>query len=105
MKLCPLPCHVLVFRQPEYVLNNFYINIFSIRLFQPFYFPEKAGFSVGGPDDPTFYIMETHFDNPDRKTGKLLKLNSASSAKSVLLFPLTHLYKPGVLFVGHRQTV
>ncbi|XP_077979621.1 DBH-like monooxygenase protein 1 [Glandiceps talaboti] len=30
----------------------------------PFYFPEKAGFSLGGPGDPTFVIMETHYDNP-----------------------------------------
>lgn len=36
---------------------------------QPFYFPEKTGFPVGGPDDATFYIMETHFDNPHQKSG------------------------------------
>lgn len=34
-----------------------------------FYFPDKAGFPIGGPNYPSFYIMETHFDNPERKSG------------------------------------
>ncbi|XP_077980021.1 DBH-like monooxygenase protein 1 homolog [Glandiceps talaboti] len=34
---------------------------------QPFYFPEKAGMSVGGPGDPTFFMLEVHYDNPDYK--------------------------------------
>ncbi|XP_019644474.1 PREDICTED: DBH-like monooxygenase protein 1 [Branchiostoma belcheri] len=33
------------------------------------YYPEKAGLSVGGPDDPTFFLMETHYNNPQHKTG------------------------------------
>ena len=37
--------------------------------FQPFYFPEKTGFSIGADDDPSFYIMETHYDNPNKKSG------------------------------------
>ncbi|KAI8495243.1 DBH-like monooxygenase protein 1 [Branchiostoma belcheri] len=32
------------------------------------YYPEKAGLSVGGPDDPTFFLMETHYNNPQHKT-------------------------------------
>ncbi|KAK3586465.1 hypothetical protein CHS0354_001850 [Potamilus streckersoni] len=34
-----------------------------------FYYPDHLGVSVGAPDDPDFYIMETHYDNPVQKSG------------------------------------
>ncbi|KAL3871758.1 hypothetical protein ACJMK2_039736 [Sinanodonta woodiana] len=36
-----------------------------------FYYPEHLGVSVGAPDDPDFYIMETHYDNPLQKSGMI----------------------------------
>ncbi|XP_077980386.1 DBH-like monooxygenase protein 1 [Glandiceps talaboti] len=30
-----------------------------------FYFPDNAGFSLGGPEDPTFILFETHYDNSE----------------------------------------
>ncbi|KAL3871757.1 hypothetical protein ACJMK2_039735 [Sinanodonta woodiana] len=36
---------------------------------QAFYYPEHVGVSVGAPDDPDVYIIETHYDNPAKKSG------------------------------------
>jgi len=36
---------------------------------QEFYFPDHTGLSVGASDDPSFYIMETHYDNPTQRSG------------------------------------
>ncbi|KAH3854286.1 hypothetical protein DPMN_096823 [Dreissena polymorpha] len=35
---------------------------------EAFYFPPNVGFSVGAPEDPVYYRMETHFDNPDGRS-------------------------------------
>ncbi|XP_070572311.1 DBH-like monooxygenase protein 1 homolog [Ptychodera flava] len=32
---------------------------------EAFYFPEHAGFSLGSVGDPTFVMVEIHYDNPD----------------------------------------
>ena len=37
---------------------------------QPFYFPEEAGYPVGGPNDLSFYTLQIHYDNPTHKIGK-----------------------------------
>lgn len=37
----------------------------------PFYFPENTGFSVGAPDDYSFYVMQTHYNNPSHKSGMI----------------------------------
>ncbi|XP_002734974.1 DBH-like monooxygenase protein 1 homolog [Saccoglossus kowalevskii] len=34
----------------------------------PFFFPDAAGFSLGDDGDPTFVMMETHYDNPEYKS-------------------------------------
>lgn len=34
----------------------------------PFYFPDDAGYSVGGPYDFNFYVLQVHYDNPTIKT-------------------------------------
>ncbi|XP_035690508.1 DBH-like monooxygenase protein 1 isoform X1 [Branchiostoma floridae] len=33
------------------------------------HYPEKVGLSVGAPGDPTFLLMETHYNNAQRKKG------------------------------------
>ena len=35
-------------------------------LVQVFYFPEEAGYAIGGDDDsiPDYYLLEMHYDNP-----------------------------------------
>ena len=42
----------------------------TITMFQPYYFPEDAGYSVGGPYDFEFYVMQVHYNNPTLKSGK-----------------------------------
>nr|XP_006815112.1 PREDICTED: DBH-like monooxygenase protein 1 homolog [Saccoglossus kowalevskii] len=34
----------------------------------PFFFPDVAGFSLGDDGDPTFVMLETHYDNPEYKS-------------------------------------
>ncbi|XP_078324969.1 DBH-like monooxygenase protein 2 isoform X2 [Crassostrea virginica] len=34
---------------------------------EAFYFPEEAGFPVAEPGDTELYIMETHYNNPERR--------------------------------------
>ena len=38
-------------------------------LFQNFYYPEVAGFPLGTKDSPKFVVMETHYDNPELRSG------------------------------------
>ena len=34
------------------------------------------GFPIGGSDEPSFYIMETHIDNPSQKSGIIYIITS-----------------------------
>ncbi|XP_066291106.1 DBH-like monooxygenase protein 1 isoform X2 [Branchiostoma lanceolatum] len=34
-----------------------------------FHYPKNVGISIGGPGDPNFILMQTHYNNPQRKTG------------------------------------
>jgi hypothetical protein len=37
-----------------------------------FYFPEEAGLPVVEPGDSDLYIMEVHYNNPQRRNGKYI---------------------------------
>ena len=39
---------------------------------QNFYFPERAGYPHGDNVGPRFVVMETHYDNPEKKSGAWL---------------------------------
>ncbi|KAK3088637.1 hypothetical protein FSP39_021673 [Pinctada imbricata] len=32
-----------------------------------FYFPENVGMPIGEPDDPSMFVMETHYNNPEKR--------------------------------------
>lgn len=49
-----------------------------LSLRQAFVFPLNAGFSIGMEDDPTFVVMETHFDNLKYHTRKYATIISLS---------------------------
>ena len=38
---------------------------------QPYYFPDNAAYAIGDEDDSGFYVMQTHYNNPGHKHGKL----------------------------------
>ena len=41
------------------------------HIFQPYYFPEEAGYPLGGPNDLNFFVLQIHYDNPTMKPGKI----------------------------------
>jgi len=36
---------------------------------QVYYYPNNTGIPVGTADDPSFFLMEMHYDNPTLKSG------------------------------------
>ena len=40
-------------------------------LLQEFLYPVHTGLPVGTDDSPKVVVMETHFDNPNEKSGKI----------------------------------
>ena len=49
--------------------------IFTVALlysdkYQAFNYPDIAGYPVGGAGDPGYFMMETHYDNPNMRAGK-----------------------------------
>ncbi|KAK3586456.1 hypothetical protein CHS0354_001839 [Potamilus streckersoni] len=44
------------------------------HMIKTFYYPDHVGVSVGAPDDPDTYFMETHYDNPAKKSGSTIYL-------------------------------
>lgn len=67
---------------------------------QPFYFPSNVGYSVGDPNDASFYIMETHYDNPKLEAGKI---DSSGIRISITMSLRTH--DAGILLMGHDITL
>ncbi|XP_053380830.1 DBH-like monooxygenase protein 1 [Mercenaria mercenaria] len=63
---------------------------------EPFYFPNDLGFSVGGPDDEFFYIMETHIDNPTRKSDMI-----DNSGIRITITQSLRKHEAGMLQLGH----
>ena len=39
--------------------------------YQIFYFPSHVGFPLGTEDAPKYVVMETHYDNPGIRSGKM----------------------------------
>lgn len=65
-------------------------------IFQPFYFPDHVGFSIGGPEDDVFYIMETHYDNPNRRSDMI-----DDSGIRITITPTLRQQEAGMLELGH----
>ncbi|XP_045193607.2 DBH-like monooxygenase protein 1 homolog [Mercenaria mercenaria] len=63
---------------------------------EPFYFPDHVGFSIGGPEDEAFYIMETHYDNPTRKSDMI-----DDSGIRITITPTLRPQEAGMLELGH----
>ncbi|KAH3710674.1 hypothetical protein DPMN_070165 [Dreissena polymorpha] len=63
---------------------------------EAFYFPPNVGFSVGAPEDPVYYRMETHYDNPDGRADILdnsgIRITLTSELRSI---------EAGMLQMGH----
>lgn len=51
------------------------IKILFIRTISKIYlqgltFPEEVGLAIGGPGNPSHVVIEIHYNNPDRISGK-----------------------------------
>ncbi|CAD5112436.1 DgyrCDS1658 [Dimorphilus gyrociliatus] len=62
----------------------------------PWFFPEEIGFPLGGPNDPMYVRMETHYDNPALKDGIIdtsgLRLWTTNKLRK---------YDAGIIEAGH----
>lgn len=54
------------------------------------------GFSIGGPEDEVFYIMETHYDNPTRRANMI-----DDSGIRITITPTLRQHEAGMLELGH----
>ncbi|KAL3871756.1 hypothetical protein ACJMK2_039734 [Sinanodonta woodiana] len=61
-----------------------------------FYYPEHVGFSVGASDDPDFYIMQIHYDNPVTKSGMI-----DNSGIRITLTNNLRPYEADMMEIGH----
>ncbi|CAI9727121.1 DBH-like monooxygenase protein 1 [Octopus vulgaris] len=61
-----------------------------------FALPEHAGIPVGGKDDPAYYLLEMHYDNPHRKEGII-----DSSGIDITLTKSKRQYDAGTLSIGY----
>ena len=50
--------------------RRFPFHLYVFISLQAFYFPDHIGNSIGDEDDPVFYVMQLHYNNPNRKAGK-----------------------------------
>ncbi|XP_068754351.1 DBH-like monooxygenase protein 1 isoform X1 [Montipora capricornis] len=62
---------------------------------EAFYYPPKAGFPIGTADSPKFYMMEIHYDNPERIEGR-----NDSSGMRFHYTSNIRMYDAGTLSVG-----
>lgn len=62
---------------------------------EAFYYPPKAGFPIGTADSPKFYMMEIHYDNPERIEGR-----KDSSGMRFHYTSNIRMYDAGTLSVG-----
>ncbi|XP_070564615.1 DBH-like monooxygenase protein 1 homolog [Ptychodera flava] len=62
---------------------------------EEFYFPEHAGFSLGDVGDPTFVMLEIHYDNPG-------EINNIYDSSGIRIFytPTLRLHDAGVLGIA-----
>ncbi|XP_033106239.1 DBH-like monooxygenase protein 1 homolog [Anneissia japonica] len=64
-----------------------------------FEFPEDVGVSLGGTDDPTYFFIEMHYDNPTLSTGY-----HDNSGLRIYYTPTIRKYEADTLRTGHRVT-
>ncbi|XP_061164656.1 uncharacterized protein LOC133173681 [Saccostrea echinata] len=62
-----------------------------------FYYPEEAGLPIGEPGDNDLYIMETHFNNPDRRNDFV-----DNSGFRLTLTPTLRRHDAGILTAGMK---
>ncbi|KAJ8300644.1 hypothetical protein KUTeg_022163, partial [Tegillarca granosa] len=62
---------------------------------EAFYFPQNVGMSIGTSSDPTFFVMETHYDNPTMRTDMV-----DNSGIRVYYTPTLRQYDAGVIETG-----
>ncbi|KAL3871750.1 hypothetical protein ACJMK2_039728 [Sinanodonta woodiana] len=61
-----------------------------------FYYPNHVGYSVGAPDDPDVYILETHYDNPAQTSGMI-----DNSGIRITLTKHLRPYEADMMEIGH----
>ncbi|KAL4218774.1 hypothetical protein ACF0H5_021361 [Mactra antiquata] len=64
---------------------------------EPFYLPKDVGFPVGD-DGVNLYILETHYDNPTRRSGAI-----DNSGIRITITPTLRKYEAGVMEIGHTS--
>ena len=65
------PYNIKTFPKQHFDICNDLLH-FNYLVRQAFEFPDNVGFPLGSAGDPTFFVMETHYDNPALRTGEML---------------------------------
>jgi len=68
--------NALIFSLFAFLMSAFYTIIAQKLLFAGFHFPPHAGYPLGTAEDPKYVVMETHYDNPDKKNGEILRYST-----------------------------
>ena len=69
--------------------QNLLLNFLT---FQNFKFPNHVGWPIGAADSMKYVVLETHFDNPTQRPGKMQHHNL------ILIFPFLFCSAFSVLF-------
>ena len=51
-----------------------FLNFRTRCVLQDFIYPENVAYPIGGPGNPQFLVMEIHYDNPNLRSGMLVRL-------------------------------
>jgi len=81
--------------KPQQLLNCFSVMVAWAIGGQAFEFPDNVGFPLGSAGDPTFWVMETHYDNPGLRSDYI-----DNSGIRLTLTSEIRQYDAGVMQVG-----
>ena len=56
-----------------------FLNFCTCCVLQDFIYPENVAYPIGGPGNPRFLVMEIHYDNPDMRSGMLVRLSEVGT--------------------------
>jgi len=56
-----------------------FLNFRTRCVLQDFIYPENVAYPIGGPGNPQFLVMEIHYDNPDMRSGMLVRLSKVGT--------------------------
>ena len=66
----------LVTKHPAFKMRVYIGVRICTRVLQDFIYPKNVAYPIGGPGNARFLVMEIHYDNPNLRSGMLVRLSS-----------------------------